>query len=79
MLQIGDGDQVQNLIAGDILLFNPYRVIRGDSAINIDFDFVRTSITLIVWRIFGDKIGIKLVCWHCAFHNRVIPQGIKQD
>ena len=76
MLQIGDGDQVQNLIAGDILLSN---LIRGNPAINIDFDFVRKSITLIVWRIFGDKIGIKLVCRHCAFHNRVIPQGIKQD
>ena len=31
------------------------------------------------WRIFGDAIGIKLVCRHYAFHNLVIPQGIKQD
>ena len=29
--------------------------------------------------IFGEKIGIKLVCRQCAFHNRVIPVGIKQD
>ena len=32
-----------------------------------------------LWRIFGDAIGIKLVCRHYAFHNLVIPQGIKQD
>ena len=54
-------------------------VIRGYPGINLYFGEFPTHITFIVWRIFGDKIGIKLVCQHCAFHNRVIPQGIKQD